>query len=169
MVSRAKRGRGQVLDQEGLELVAKALKARIRAYAPYSRYRVGAALLTKGGECYVGCNIENSAYGLCLCAERVAMSSAVAAGKRDFVAMAIATDSVPPASPCGSCLQFMSELGPGMRLLLCNPHGDVEQTHVEELLPRAFGTSSLKSGQSRGSQGTRRHRPPRAGSTQEAP
>lgn len=125
------------------ELVSAALLARRHAYAPYSNYQVGAALVCEDGSVFTGCNVENSAYGLCLCAERVAMSSAVAHGQRKFVAMAIATQSSPPGSPCGSCRQFLHELAPALRVILCNPDDEVETTSIAALLPRAFGPGAL--------------------------
>jgi cytidine deaminase len=124
-------------------LVRRALAASRHARAPYSGYHVGAAVLAAGGKVFPGCNVENAAYPLCLCAERVGLFSAVAAGHREFLAVAVATHSTPPASPCGSCRQVMHELGPSMTVLLCNHEGDVVETTVEALLPRAFGASEL--------------------------
>jgi cytidine deaminase len=124
------------------ELAAAALAARERAYAPYSRFRVGAALLCEddaGARTLVqGCNVENASYGLCLCAERNAMTTAVAAGLRRFVAMAIATDITPPAPPCGMCLQFMAELCVDLRLLLVNKAGERRRTSLRQLMPEPF-------------------------------
>ena len=106
---------------------------------------MGAAVLAAGGKVFPGCNVENAAYPLCLCAERVALFSGVAAGQRTFRAVAVATHSSPPASPCGSCRQVMHELGPDMTVLLCNHQGEVEETTVAALLPRAFGSDELTS------------------------
>ncbi|MEW5849547.1 MAG: cytidine deaminase [Myxococcota bacterium] len=134
---------GRAAQQQAEQLVSAALAARSRAYAPYSQYQVGAALKCRDGTLVTGCNVENSAYPLCICAERVAMAAAVAQGRRDFVSMAIATLSSPPGSPCGSCRQFMHELAPDLELILCNPDGEVEYTTVGALLPRAFGPRAL--------------------------
>jgi len=127
-------------------LTKRALAARDQAYAPYSRYHVGAALLTAGGDVFTGANIENAAYPLCLCAERVALAAAYAAGHRDIGAMAVATTTSPPASPCGGCRQVLMELAPDAVLYLCNPDGEVDETTVRALLPRAFTPSALDNG-----------------------
>ena len=126
-------------------LVAHALEARTRAHAPYSRYHVGAAVLTRDGEVVYGCNVENAAYPATICAERVALTSAVAQGKRSFVAIAVATRD--GGSPCGICRQVMSELGPGMVVYLADETGAYETTTVAELLPRAFSGLSLEPAQ----------------------
>jgi cytidine deaminase len=123
------------------ELLALARGAREKAYAPYSNFLVGAALLTRDGQRFSGCNVENASYGLCLCAERTALSGAVAAGCRpgDFAAMAVIADTGEPVSPCGACRQVMSELCDGaMPVLLANLHGDTQQTSVAALLPGSF-------------------------------
>lgn len=122
-------------------LVADARSARDTAYAPYSRFPVGAALLTKDGRRFNGCNVENAAYGLCNCAERTALFSAVAAGCKpgDFAAMAVIADTPGPVSPCGSCRQVMAELcDPDMPVLLANTLGDTQSTTVAALLPGSF-------------------------------
>jgi cytidine deaminase len=123
------------------ELLALARSAREKAYAPYSNFLVGAALLTRGGHQFSGCNVENASYGLCLCAERTALFSAVAAGCRpgDFTAMVVIADTAEPVSPCGACRQVMSELCDGaMPVLLANLRGDTQQTSVAALLPGSF-------------------------------
>jgi cytidine deaminase len=122
-------------------LLALARDAREKAYAPYSNFQVGAALLTRDGRQFGGCNVENASYGLCNCAERTALFSAVAAGCRpgDFVALAVIADTPGPVSPCGACRQVMSELCDGaMPVLLANLGGDVQQTSVAALLPGSF-------------------------------
>ena len=129
-------------DVSPAALVAHALRARERAYAPYSRYLVGAALLTAGGEVVYGCNVENAAYPDTICAERVALTAAVAQGHRDFVAMAVATRD--GGTPCGSCRQVMAELGPQMVVYVCNDQGQYRTTSVAALLPEAFDGSSLE-------------------------
>ena len=126
------------------KLVAAALEARTRAYAPYSHYQVGAALLTRDGDVILGCNVENSAYGDTICAERVALTAAVAAGKRDFVAIAVATAN--GGTPCGSCRQVMAELGPEMTVYISDAAGSYSMTTVHALLPDSFGPQRLAEG-----------------------
>ncbi|EIL98810.1 cytidine deaminase [Rhodanobacter denitrificans] len=123
------------------DLLALARSAREQAYAPYSNFLVGAALLTRDGRRFSGCNVENASYGLCNCAERTALFNAVAAGCRpgDFVAIAVIADTDNPVSPCGACRQVMSELcDDAMPVLLANLHGDTRQTTVTALLPGSF-------------------------------
>ena len=122
-------------------LLALARSAREQAYAPYSQFPVGAALSTRDGRQFVGCNVENAAYGLCNCAERTALFSAVAAGCRpgDFTALAVIADTPGPVNPCGACRQVMAELcDAAMPVLLGNLDGGSRQTTVAELLPGAF-------------------------------
>jgi len=123
------------------DLLTLARSAREQAYAPYSNFLVGAALLTRDGRRFSGCNVENASYGLCNCAERTALFSAVAAGCRpgDFAALAVIADTDNPVSPCGACRQVMSELcDDAMPVLLANLHGDTQQTTVSALLPGSF-------------------------------
>lgn len=118
-----------------------ALRARQRAYAPYSRFLVGASVLTRDGRRFDGCNVENAAYGLCNCAERTALFSAIAAGCRpgDFVALGVVADTPGPVSPCGACRQVMAELcDADMPVVLANVAGDTQRTTVAELLPGSF-------------------------------
>lgn len=127
-------------------LLAAARAARELAYAPYSRFRVGAAVRSRDGRLFGGCNVENSAYGLCNCAERTALFSAIAAGCQpgEFAAIAVIGDCPGPISPCGACRQVMSELcAADMPVLLANLHGDLQQTTVSALLPGAFTLSAL--------------------------
>ena len=122
-------------------LLTLARSARERAYAPYSQFQVGAALLTRDGRQFHGCNVENAAYGLCNCAERTALFSAIAAGCRpgDFAALAVIADTDGPVSPCGACRQVMSELcDDTMPVVLTNLRGDVQETTVAALLPGSF-------------------------------
>lgn len=126
-------------------LVEHALAARQRAYAPYSNYRVGAALLTASGDLFFGCNVENASYPAAICAERVALTGAVAAGQRDFVAIAVATHD--GGTPCGICRQVMAELGPEMLVYIADRHGRYRTSDVATLLPDSFtGGSLLASG-----------------------
>jgi cytidine deaminase len=124
-----------------VDLLTLARSAREQAYAPYSNFQVGAALLTRDGRRFSGCNVENASYGLCNCAERTALFSAIAAGCRpgDFAALAVVADTENPVSPCGACRQVMSELcDDAMPVLLANLHGDTQQTSVAALLPGSF-------------------------------
>jgi len=123
-------------------LVEAARQARERAYAPYSGYLVGAAVETEDGAVYVGCNVENASYGLALCAERVALGSAVAAGARRFRRVAVVSGSEPPASPCGACRQVLAELAPDALVIAVGPSSR-QEWRVRDLLPAAFGRHQL--------------------------
>ena len=118
------------------QLIAAARSARQQAYAPYSNYHVGAAVLTMDGDTIAGCNVENASYGGTICAERVALTAAVAQGKRQFSAIAVVTED--GASPCGLCRQVMYELGPQMDVFIADGDGNVRTTTVKALLPEAF-------------------------------
>jgi cytidine deaminase len=123
------------------ELIAEANQAREYAYAPYSRFKVGAAVLTKDGKVFRGCNVENASYGLCNCAERTALFSAVASGYRpgDFAAIAVTGDTDGPIAPCGACRQVIIELGgPELSVVLTNLKGDIKTTTAGAQLPDAF-------------------------------
>ena len=123
------------------DLVTLARQARECAYAPYSHFHVGAAVLTHDGRRFGGCNVENAAYGLCNCAERTALFSAIAAGCQpgDFAALAVIADAPQPASPCGACRQVMAELCDAtMPVRLSNLGGTIRETTVGELLPDSF-------------------------------
>ena len=124
------------------ELVAMAVEARERAYAPYSGFPVGAALLTSSGQVFTGCNVENSLFGLTICAERVAVFKAVCAGERAFTAIAVAT--APGASPCGSCRQVLREFGRDLRVLVADTDGNSREFTLDQLLPNAFPDWSLE-------------------------
>ncbi|QAA75992.1 MAG: Cytidine deaminase [Candidatus Bipolaricaulis sibiricus] len=125
-------------------LVAAAVEARRRAYAPYSGFPVGAALLSKGGRLFTGCNVENASYGLTVCAERVALFKAVSEGVREFEAIAVACGDG-PCSPCGACRQALYEFAPDLKVILADAEGrSWEVTSLPELLPRAFGPSDLE-------------------------
>lgn len=122
-------------------LIAEARRARENAHAPYSKFLVGAALLTEDGRIFHGCNVENASYGLTNCAERTAFFAAIAAGCRagDFVSLAVIGDTDGPIPPCGACRQVMMELGgPTLRVFLANLHGAQSETTPEKLLPGAF-------------------------------
>jgi cytidine deaminase len=123
------------------QLVRVAREARERAYAPYSRYRVGAALLTADGVVVTGCNVENASYGLSCCAERAAVFAAVAAGHRKFVALAVATSN--GAAPCGACRQVLREFAPNLAIHLASSDRRVRTHRLGELLPDSFGPDCL--------------------------
>jgi cytidine deaminase len=126
------------------ELIQEAKLAREKAYTPYSKFKVGAALLTKDGKIFHGCNIENAAYSMCNCGERTAMFSAYANGERDFAALAVIADTKRPVPPCGACRQVIAELcEPDMVIYLSNLHGDIQEVTVSELLPGAFSPEDL--------------------------
>lgn len=125
-------------------LIEKALEARTMAYVPYSKFPVGAALLSENGNVYLGCNIENAAYPVCNCAERTALFKAYSDGDRSFKAIAVVADTPKPVSPCGSCRQVMAELcPPEMKVILANTRGEITETTVAQLLPGAFTKEDL--------------------------
>jgi len=124
-------------------LADAAIAARERAYAPYSQFRVGAAALTAGGKIFLGGNIENAAYPMTVCAERVAIFSAYAAGEREIVALAVVTPTDDVASPCGACRQVISELAPRSSVLLLNLSGARRLVTPQDLLPFGFGPAQL--------------------------
>jgi cytidine deaminase len=123
------------------ELVALATEARQQAYAPYSHYAVGAALLTASGKVYTGCNVENASYGMAICAERTAVVKAVSEGERDFTAIAVVTEN--GGTPCGACRQVLSEFGPDMRVLVADASGNYCVYRMTDLLPASFGPAQL--------------------------
>lgn len=117
------------------ELIELAVNARLDAYAPCSKFQVGAALRCQSGAVFLGCNVENMSYGLTVCAERVAAAAAIAAGKRNFAKMAMVADSAMPIVPYGAYRQFLAEFNPDLRLLLRTTSGAVEVIGLRELLP----------------------------------
>ncbi len=122
-------------------LILAARNAREAAYAPYSKFRVGAALRCRDGQIFSGCNVENASYGLCNCAERTAIFSAVAAGclPGDFTHLAVIADAAEPVAPCGACRQVMMEIGgPALIVIQANSAGAIAQTTMAALLPGAF-------------------------------
>jgi cytidine deaminase len=125
-------------------LITEAKTARERAYVPYSKFKVGAALLTRDGKVFHGCNIENAAYSMCNCAERTALFKAWSEGEKEFAAMAVIADTKRPVPPCGACRQVISELCPkDMKIILTNLQGDIQELTVQELLPGAFSPEDL--------------------------
>lgn len=120
-----------------MELIVKAaLQVRENAYAPYSNYKVGAAIETEDGNIITGCNVESSSYGLTICAERVALSSAMALGHRNFKRLAISSKS--NAKPCGACRQFIWDLCRNIPVLIVNDNGSIEKLMSSDLIPHAF-------------------------------
>ncbi len=125
------------------ELLQHAMKAREYAVATYSRFKVGAALLTAEGRVYTGCNIENATYGLTVCAERVALWKALSEGERSFARIAVASGGERPAAPCGACRQLLWEFCGDLEVVLGNAAGVKELHHLAELFPRPFDQRSL--------------------------
>lgn len=128
------------------ELIEIAMDARERSYSPYSHFAVGAALECVDGSVYIGANIENASYPLCMCAERNAIYNAMMDGKTsdDFLALAIVADTEDPCSPCGACRQVISELFPHDKpIYMANLRGDVAEAYIDELLPGAFSGEDL--------------------------
>lgn len=126
------------------KLITAAKEARKRAYAPYSRFKVGAAILGDDDNIYSGANIENASYGLSICAERVAVFKAVSSGTTHFKALVVVTDKDEPVSPCGACRQVLAEFAPEMPVYLVNVEGKIVETSVSGLLPRAFTPGQLE-------------------------
>ncbi len=122
-------------------LLERAREARERAYAPYSNYRVGAALLGRSGRIYTGCNVENAVYPLCTCAERTAVVKAVSEGEREFVALAVVTEN--GGTPCGACRQTLREFAEDLIILIGDAAGHYRQTTLSQLLPESFSAADL--------------------------
>jgi cytidine deaminase (EC 3.5.4.5) len=120
------------------EVIKQAIEAMENAYAPYSKFKVGAALLTKSGKIYTGCNIENSSYGASVCAERVAIFKAVSEGEHDFELLVVATKTEEPSPPCGICRQVISEFSNDLPIILVNDKGSIIETNINKLLPFPF-------------------------------
>lgn len=124
-------------------LIAAAMIAREKAFAPFSHFHVGAALETENGEIITGCNVESASYGLTMCAERVAVFRGVAEGYRCFKRVAIVTDTATPTPPCGACRQILWEFAPDAEVLLANLSGKVVRYTVRELIPNGFDARQL--------------------------
>jgi cytidine deaminase len=125
------------------QLMRAARAAAKHAYAPYSKFRVGAAVLTGTNEIFAGCNVENASYGLCNCAERTAIFNAVAAGQREIRCVVVYTPTPKATAPCGACRQVIYEFGPAARVISVCDSGERIDTTIEALLPRAFGPADL--------------------------
>ena len=138
------------IDEHQLEsLVSKAWESRMYAYAPYSQFRVGAAALAADGRIFTGANVENASYGLSMCAERVAINAAAAAGVRSFAAIAVAGEGDHGIVPCGACRQVLAEFSQHALVLRCLPDGSHSTTPLSDLLPEAFTGMMLAEGDPR--------------------
>jgi len=124
------------LDENNL--IDTARKATENAYAPYSKMKVGAALLTSSGKIYTGCNIENASYGLTICAERVSIGCAVSQGEKDFIAIAIVNSTDKIITPCGACLQVLSEFSKNLQIILVSAKNEIIRTDLKSLFPEPF-------------------------------
>lgn len=129
-------------DREAL--IAAAARAREQAYVPYSKFKVGAALLTRSGRIVTGCNVENASSGATICAERTAVVKAVSEGEREFLALAVVTDVPRPASPCGICRQVLVEFNPALPVIMANLSGEYRVERADTLLPLAFTQEAME-------------------------
>lgn len=119
-------------------LINIAKKARTKAYAPYSKFKVGAALLGKSGKIYTGCNVENASHGATICAERAALVKAVSEGEKKFKKIAVIASMKSPCTPCGICRQVLYEFAPDIEVIMANTKGKMDKATVRELFPKAF-------------------------------
>ncbi len=129
------------------QLIDAARRAREAAYAPYSNFKVGAAVLTAAGEIFSGCNIENASFGATICAERVAIFKAIAGGCRDLTYLVVIADTPEPVAPCGMCRQVLAEFSPDCRIIMANLAGQKRLVNLKELLPLAFRLPLPESGE----------------------
>lgn len=132
------------MNHSSEELVTAAKEARQNSYAPYSDFRVGAAIEMEDGEIYTGCNVESASYGLTVCAERVAIWKAISEGKHNVKNIAVVADTKELTPPCGVCRQIIWEFGGNVPVTLANLNGGRETVEMKDLLPRAFDTKFLK-------------------------
>ena len=132
------------MSKRNKDLIAAAKKVREKAHAPYSKFKVGAAILSASGKIYTGCNMENASYGLTVCAERNAVAQMVAAGEKTLVSLAVVTDRPKPASPCGACRQVISEFSPNAEIVMSNLKGIILIENLLHLLPSRFRKESFK-------------------------
>lgn len=130
------------------DLIEKALEAKNMAYVPYSNFHVGAALLTKSGKVFTGCNIESASFSPTICAERTAISKAVSEGEREFIALAVVGDSE-YTFPCGVCRQVIREFGTEIKIIVAKNKDDYKVYTLDELLPNSFGPSDLRKNETR--------------------
>ena len=126
------------------QLIEQATAARVRSVAPFSKFLVGAALQTDEGKVFTGCNVESASYGLTVCAERVAIWKALSEGERDFARLVIVADTEQLTPPCGTCRQIIWEFCKHATIVLANLHGQKEEVHIADLLPRAFDARFLR-------------------------
>jgi cytidine deaminase len=131
------------MKKEDQNLVKLAVAAQKKALAPYSHFKVGAALRTKEGKTYAGINVESSSYGLTICAERVALFKALSEGEREFDTIAIVTDSDELCPPCGACRQVLWDYAPNLKIILSNLKGEIKEYELRDLFPAAFDQSFL--------------------------
>src|SRR6476661_5331914 len=129
---------------ENEKLIQAARVARENAYAPYSNFRVGAAVEAENGDIYIGCNVESASYGLTVCAERVAIWKGISRGEKQFTKVAVVVDTEELTPPCGVCRQIIWEFCGDVPVVLANLHGKTETVQMKELLPRAFDSKFLK-------------------------
>lgn len=134
-------------ESDEQSLVEEATAARLRSVAPFSNFLVGAALRTKAGKVFTGCNVESASYGLTVCAERVAIWKALSEGERDFDELVIVADTEALTPPCGTCRQIIWEFAKHARIVLANLRGQQEEVSISGLLPRAFDARFLKEAQ----------------------
>ena len=132
------------MSDSGEQLIEAATAARLKSVAPFSNFLVGAALRTKAGKVYIGCNIESASYGLTVCAERVAIWKALSEGDRDFTDLVVVADTESLTPPCGTCRQIIWEFAKHARIVLANLNGQSEEVSIRDLLPRAFDARFLK-------------------------
>jgi cytidine deaminase len=130
---------------KNIEKLIKAAKQAVKySYAPYSKFKVGAAVLTDTGKIFAGANIENASYGLTICAERVALFKVVSEGEKKFKALAIYTNTKDFTYPCGACLQVIAEFSPNLYIILINSKGEIRQYTLSSLIPYQFSKNHLK-------------------------
>ena len=132
------------MSESESQLIEEATAARVRSIAPFSKFLVGAALQTDEGKVFTGCNVESASYGLTVCAERVAIWKALSEGERDFARLVIVADTEQLTPPCGTCRQIIWEFCKHATIVLANLHGQKEELHIADLLPRAFDARFLK-------------------------
>jgi len=132
------------LSESENQLIKEATAARVRSVAPFSKFLVGAALQTDEGKVFTGCNVESASYGLTVCAERVAIWKALSEGERDFARLVIVADTEQLTPPCGTCRQIIWEFCKHATIVLANLHGQKEEVHIADLLPRAFDARFLR-------------------------
>jgi len=132
------------LSESEIDLIAIATEARLRSVAPFSNFLVGAALRTKEGKIFTGCNVESASYGLTVCAERVAIWKALSEGEREFTDLVIVADTAQLTPPCGTCRQIIWEFAKHAKITLANLRGQQEEVNIRDLLPKAFDARFLR-------------------------